>query len=154
MRTLIRVRSQHPIELRKLRALLVRRHQRRLDFVADDGDDLVATRELRARLRRPAPIRGNLPTSSLSRSLSPDSDLAAASTWAEADPISLAPRCTSAMLEETCCVPCAACCTLREISCVAAPCSSIADVSPVAFAVCSASALLMINPYKRGLKSA
>ena len=30
------------------------------------------------------------------------------------------------MLEETCWVPCAACCTLREISCVAAPCSSTA----------------------------
>jgi hypothetical protein len=27
---------------------------------------------------------------------------------------------------ETICVPCAACCTLREISCVAAPCSSTA----------------------------
>ncbi len=31
------------------------------------------------------------------------------------------------MLEETCWVPCAACCTLREISCVAAPCSSTAE---------------------------
>jgi hypothetical protein len=30
------------------------------------------------------------------------------------------------MLEETCWVPWAACCTLREISCVAAPCSSTA----------------------------
>ena len=30
------------------------------------------------------------------------------------------------MLAETICVPCAACCTLREISCVAAPCSSTA----------------------------
>src|SRR6266487_1388757 len=50
----------------------------------------------------------NLPTSRLSRSLSPESDFAAPSTWAEADPASLAPRCTSAMLAETCCVPCAA----------------------------------------------
>jgi hypothetical protein len=30
--------------------------------------------------------------------------------------------------EETCLVPCAACCTLREISCVAAPCSSIRPI--------------------------
>ena len=42
------------------------------------------------------------------------------------EPVSLAPRCTSVMLEETCWVPWAACCTLREISCVAAPCSSTA----------------------------
>ena len=108
--------------------------------------------------------------------LSPDSDCAAESTCEEAEPVSLAPRCTSVMLEETCWVPCAACCTLREISCVAAPCSSTAaamveaisdslsmvplisliastdswvapwmpvicwPISPVAFAVCSASA--------------
>src|SRR3954471_7572875 len=118
----------------------------------------------------------NLPTSRLSRSLSPDNDFAAPSTWPEADPVSLAPRCTSTMLAETCCVPFAACCTLREISWVAAPCSSTAAamveaisdirpmvspislmaatdswvaawmpdicwlISPVAFAVCSASA--------------
>jgi hypothetical protein len=44
----------------------------------------------------------------------------------DADPVSLALRCTSLMLEETCWVPCAACCTLREIPCVAAPCSSTA----------------------------
>src|ERR1700681_4308726 len=44
----------------------------------------------------------NLPTSRLSRLLSPDSDFAAASTCDDADPVSLAPRCTSAMLEETC----------------------------------------------------
>jgi hypothetical protein len=108
---------------------------------------------------------------------SPDSDCAAERTWDEADPVSLAPRCTSVMFEETCWVPWAACCTLREISWVAAPCSStaaaiveeisdsfsmvleisliaptdscVADwmpvicwpISPVAFAVCSASAL-------------
>src|SRR6478735_350124 len=119
----------------------------------------------------------NLPTSRLSRSLSPDNDFAAPSTWPEADPVSLAPRCTSPMLAETCCVPFAACCTLREISWVAAPCSSTAAamveaisdilpmvspislmaatdswvaawmpvicwlISPVALAVCSASAL-------------
>src|ERR1700676_2890754 len=68
----------------------------------------------------------NLPTSSLRRLLSPDSDCAAESTCVEADPVSLAPRCTSVMLEETCMVPWAACCTLREISWVAAPCSSTA----------------------------
>src|SRR3981189_17500 len=67
-----------------------------------------------------------LPTSSLRRLLSPDSDCAADSTCDEADPVSPAPRCTSVMLEETCWVPWAACCTLREISCVAAPCSSTA----------------------------
>src|SRR5437868_1705863 len=55
--------------------------------------------------------------------------LAAVSTREETDPVSPAPRCTSAMLEETCCVPCAACCTLREISWVAAPCSSTADAT-------------------------
>ena len=41
-------------------------------------------------------------------------------------PVSVAPRWTSVTLDETCCVPCAACWTLREISCVAAPCSSTA----------------------------
>src|SRR5882724_8104494 len=69
----------------------------------------------------------NLPTSSLRRLLSPDRDCAAASTCDEADPVSLAPRCTSVMLEETCWVPWAACWTLREISWVAAPCSSTAE---------------------------
>src|SRR5450756_602828 len=66
----------------------------------------------------------NLPTSSLRRLLSTDSDFAAESTCVEADPVSLAPRSTSAMLEETCEVPWAACWMLRDISCVAAPCSS------------------------------
>src|SRR5882724_3515935 len=56
----------------------------------------------------------NLPTSSLRRVLSPDSDCAAESTCAEAEPVSLAPRCTSVMLDETCWVPIEACCTLRE----------------------------------------
>src|SRR5213083_888026 len=68
----------------------------------------------------------NLPTSSLRRLESPESDCAAASTCEDADPVSLAPRCTSPILEDTCWVPVAACCTLREISCVAAPCSSTA----------------------------
>src|SRR5450432_2220051 len=68
----------------------------------------------------------NLPTSSLRRLLSPDSDFAADKTCDEADPVSLAARCTTKMLALTCWVPCAACCTLREISCVAAPCSSTA----------------------------
>src|SRR5260370_6190504 len=51
----------------------------------------------------------NLPTSSLSRLLSPDSDCAAESTCEEAEPLSDAPRCTSVMLAATCWVPCAAC---------------------------------------------
>src|SRR5439155_22638832 len=68
----------------------------------------------------------NLPTSSLRRLESVDSDCAAESTCADAEPVSLAPRCTSVMLEDTCWVPWAACCTLRETSCVAAPCSSTA----------------------------
>ena len=68
----------------------------------------------------------NLATSSLRRLLSLDSDCAAERTWDEAVSVSVAPRCTSVILAETICVPCAACCTLREISCVAAPCSSTA----------------------------
>src|SRR5439155_17503625 len=68
----------------------------------------------------------NLVTSSLSRLLSRDSDLAEAWTWADAAPVSPAPRCTSVMLAETSVVPCAAFWMLREISCVAAPCSSTA----------------------------
>src|SRR5829696_10275624 len=71
-------------------------------------------------------VSRNLPTSSLRRLESDDSDWAAESTCADAEPVSLAPRCTSVILEETCWVPWAACCTLREISCVAAPCSSTA----------------------------
>jgi len=47
----------------------------------------------------------NLPTSSLRRLLSLDSDCAAESTCEDADPASLAPRCTSVMLEDTCWVP-------------------------------------------------
>src|SRR5438094_465890 len=51
----------------------------------------------------------NLPTSSLSRLESRDKDCAAESTCEDADPVSVEPRCTSVMLEETCWVPCAAC---------------------------------------------
>ena len=47
----------------------------------------------------------NLPTSSLRRLLSPDSDCAAERTCDEAEPVSLAPCCTSVMLDETCMVP-------------------------------------------------
>jgi hypothetical protein len=68
----------------------------------------------------------NLPTSAFSRSLSCDNSFAADNTYDEAEPVSPAPRCTSVMFEDTCMVPCAACCTVREISCVAAPCSSTA----------------------------
>jgi len=38
----------------------------------------------------------------------------------------MANGCTSVMFDDTCWVPWAACCTLREISCVAAPCCSTA----------------------------
>src|SRR6476646_80407 len=68
----------------------------------------------------------NLPTSSLRRLPSPDSVCAADSTCDEADPVSLAHCWTSVMCALTCVVPSAACCTLRESSCVAAPCSSTA----------------------------
>jgi hypothetical protein len=47
----------------------------------------------------------NLLTSSLRRLESRDIDCAADSTCAEADPVSLAPRCTSEMLVLTCRVP-------------------------------------------------
>src|SRR5580658_5508546 len=69
----------------------------------------------------------NLLTSTLRRLLSPDSCRAAESTTDEAEPVSLAPRWTSVMLDETCWAACATCCTLRDISLVAEPCSSTAD---------------------------
>jgi hypothetical protein len=47
-------------------------------------------------------VSRNLPTSCLRRLESPDNDLAADSTCSEAEPVSLAPRCTSTILEETC----------------------------------------------------
>src|ERR1700734_4295073 len=68
----------------------------------------------------------NFETSLLRRLESVDSVFAAASTSDDAVPVSVAPHCTSVTLDETCCVPWAACWTLREISCVAAPCSSTA----------------------------
>jgi hypothetical protein len=52
--------------------------------------------------------------------LSVESDFVADSAWLEAVPVSEAPRCTSPTFDETRCVPCAACWTLREIS-VASP---------------------------------
>jgi len=67
----------------------------------------------------------NLPTSSLRRfAIAPTATAPPRAPGVEAEPVSEAPRCTSVMLAETCWVPCAACWTLREISCVAAPCSS------------------------------
>src|SRR4051812_30208732 len=57
---------------------------------------------------------------------SADSDWAEDRTWDEAEPVSLAPLLTSEMLATTCAVPAEACCTLRVISWVAAPCSSTA----------------------------
>src|ERR1700744_6005276 len=69
----------------------------------------------------------NFSTSDFSRLFSDESDFAADSTWDEALPVWLAPCCTSMMLALTSLVPYAACCTLREILRVAAPCSSAAD---------------------------
>ena len=69
----------------------------------------------------------NLLTSTLRRLLSPDSSRAADSTTDEAEPVSLAPRCTSVMLDDTCWAACETCCTLRDISLVAEPCCSTAD---------------------------
>ncbi|MEI9922827.1 MAG: hypothetical protein WDN50_03970 [Bradyrhizobium sp.] len=69
----------------------------------------------------------NFPTSRFSRSLSFESDFAAESTCDDAAPVSDIPRWTSEMLAAPSEVPSAARCTLREISWVAAPCSSTAD---------------------------
>src|SRR3954467_6827179 len=68
----------------------------------------------------------NFSTSSLRRLLSPDIDCAEDSICAEAEPVSEAPRLTSEMFAATRAVPLAASPTLREISPVAAPCSSTA----------------------------
>ena len=79
-----------------------------------------------ARRREPHAARTafrNLPTSSLRRLLSEDRDCAAERTCEDAEPVSFAPRWTLVMLDETSWVPRAACCTLREISSVAALCS-------------------------------
>src|SRR3984893_12714607 len=68
----------------------------------------------------------NLTTSALSRLFSFESKCAYEQTGYAADSVSPAPRLTSAMLVATWVEPMAACCTLRAISWVAAPCSSIA----------------------------
>src|SRR5262245_19496789 len=60
----------------------------------------------------------NFSTSRLSRWLSPESALADDSTWADAVPVSLAPRFTSVMLVATWVVPSAARLILRVISSV------------------------------------
>ena len=54
-------------------------------------------------------VSKKLPTSTLRRLLSRESDCDDASTCDEAVPVSLAPRCTSVILEATCRVPSAAC---------------------------------------------
>src|SRR6266700_1628596 len=100
-------------------------HQRRLPAVRSDLA-AAAFHPTAGRNQAARTASRNLLTSVLRRSLSLDSDCAADRTCEEAEPVSVAPRCTSVMLDETCCVPCAACCTLRDISCVAAPCSSTA----------------------------
>src|SRR5450759_5748073 len=71
-------------------------------------------------------VARNLTISAFRRLFSFDSNCADESTWEDAEPVSPAPRLTSAMLVATCVEPIAACCTLRAISWVAAPCSSMA----------------------------
>src|SRR6516164_1978810 len=71
-------------------------------------------------------VARNLSTSTLRRFESDDSDCAEDSTCDDAEPVSLAPRLTSTMLDATELVPSAAWLTLRAISLVAAPCSSTA----------------------------
>jgi hypothetical protein len=71
-------------------------------------------------------VARNFSTSAWSRLLSFDSDSADESTCVDAEPVSLAPRLTSVMLDATWAVPLAACPILREISWVAASCSSTA----------------------------
>lgn len=95
--------------------------------ISADRSRSVPARSNRAAVRQAALTElRNWATSCFRRPLSPDSDCAADRICDDAEPVSEAPRCTSTTLLETCCVPCAACCTLREISCVAAPCSSTA----------------------------
>src|SRR3954471_11225118 len=61
-------------------------------------------------------VARNLMTSAFSRLFSFDSSCAEDSTCDEAEPLSPAPRCTSAMQVATCVLPIAACWTLRAIS--------------------------------------
>src|SRR5579859_5933680 len=77
-------------------------------------------------------VARNLATSAFSRLFSLESICADESTWEDAEPVSAAPRLTSAILVATCVEPTAACCTLRAISWVAAPCSSTAAAIAVA----------------------
>src|SRR5438105_5212989 len=79
-------------------------------------------------------VARNLTTSAFRRLFSLDSSCADESTWEDAEPVSPAPRLTSAILVATCVEPSAACCTLRAISWVAAPCSSIAAAIAAAIA--------------------
>src|SRR5258708_11523483 len=71
-------------------------------------------------------VARNLTTSAFRRLFSFESNCADESTWEDAEPVSPAPRLTSAIEVATCVEPIAACCTLRAISWVAAPCSSMA----------------------------
>src|ERR1700712_712360 len=76
------------------------------------------------------------------RSLDCDDNCSAApSTWLAAEPVSSAARCTPEMLELTSWVPRAASWTLREISLVADPCSSIA--AAIAMPIWSISAITL-----------
>src|SRR5260370_41169697 len=71
-------------------------------------------------------VARNFTTSAFRRLFSLESNCADESTWEDAEPVSPAPRLTAAMLVATWVEPRAACCTLRAISWVAAPCSSMA----------------------------
>src|SRR6185437_11287711 len=71
-------------------------------------------------------------TSRRSASDSWESRVAASSTWVAAAPVCCAVSATPLMFSDTVLVPPAACCTLREISEVAAPCSSTAEAIVVA----------------------
>src|SRR5260370_16596734 len=66
-------------------------------------------------------VARNLTTSAFRRLFSLESSCADESTCEEAEPVSPAPRLTSAMLVATWVEPIAACCTLRAISWVAPP---------------------------------
>src|SRR5215831_12492269 len=71
-------------------------------------------------------VARNLSTSNFSLALSLESACADESTWAEAVSVWPAPSLTCRILVLTWAAPCAACWTLREMSLMEAPCSSIA----------------------------
>jgi hypothetical protein len=98
---------------------LCRRLSRSTDIVRPRRHDLASELLPESNQAARTAVR-NFATSVSSRPESVESDCAADNTCDDAEPVSVAPRCTSVMLDETCWVPCAACCTLRAISWVAA----------------------------------